>query len=332
MNEIITVSPRSVDTITHEIISIANNAAQILLLSVCQMGKRMLEAKELCAHGEWGSYLDNLCGQLGVSTSTAHNWIKLYNAYGEASNLQSLGNLTYTKAVQLLRLPGESRQEFVESHDVDAMSSRELERAIQAQRKAEAEAQKLRKTLAEQRVLNKEMEQTIYKSAAAEADAKAALQQLQENPEIPAAKIEAIAEEARKQAEAAYAEQLRKTQEEAEDKEQARSGMEAALVEAQRQIQELKKASAHESQVLSDPDGAAFEVYLKELAEIINKMSGHYIKTKGRNPDLASRMVNAFRGVTTKLDDLTRKMEAENGGADRISNRGGNCMGLSEVV
>jgi hypothetical protein len=304
MSDIITVNVRTVDTITAEILGIATQTAQILMLSACEMGKRMLEAKELCAHGEWGGYLDGLCEQLGVSTSTAHNWMRLYRENGDGANLQALGNLTYTKAVKLLSLPEEVRQEFVETHDVEAMSSRELEQAIKAQKAAEEEARKLRER-------NEELSRQVEAERSLALDARTEAERLRNDPDIPAGKIEAIAEEARKQAEAAYADQVEKAQTEVAEKEEARADMEAALVEAQRQIEELKQAPSQQTQTLGDPDGAAFEIYLGQLSDTINKMSGHYLKAKGRNPVLASKMVKAFRGLTTKLDELTKKMEAD---------------------
>lgn len=313
-DNIITVHPRSVDTITAEILGIANQTAQILLLSACEMGKRMLEAKELCAHGEWGGYLDGLCEQLGVSTSTAHNWIRLYKEHGDGSNLQSIGNLTYTKAVKLLSLPEDTREEFVETHDVESMSARELEQAIKAQKAAEAEAQKLRDQLAAQEKQSAELTRQVEAERTLALDARTEAERLRMNPEIPADKIEAIAEEARKQAEASYAEQLRRAQEETDAKEEARAGMESALVEAQRQLEELKKTPDREAQILGDPDGAAFEVCIGQMDSIVNMMHGHYLKAKSRNPELAGKMVKAFRGITTKLDELTKKMEAKNDG------------------
>ncbi|MBR2047110.1 MAG: DUF3102 domain-containing protein [Oscillospiraceae bacterium] len=309
-SEIITVSARSVDTITAEIIGLANQTAQILLLSACEMGKRMLEAKELCAHGQWDGYLAGLCEQLGVSQRTARNWMKLSKEWNNQANLQSLANLTYTKAVKLLSLPEAEREEFVEAHDVEAMSSRELEQAIRAQRDAEAAAQALREQARAQQEQISELSRQVEAEKSLALDARTEAERLRNNPEIPAARIEAIAEEARKQAEAAYAEQLQTAQEEAAEKEEARAGMEAALVEAQRQLAELKAAPETQTQTLGDPDGAAFEIYLKELQETVNKMNGHYLKAKARNPELAARMVKAFRGLTDKLDGLTKKMEA----------------------
>lgn len=303
MSEIITVPVRSVDTITAEILGIATQTAQILMLSACEMGKRMLEAKELCAHGEWGGYLDGLCDQLGVSTSTAHNWMRLYRENGDGANLQALGNLTYTKAVKLLSLPEEVRQEFVETHDVESMSSRELEQAIKAQKAAEDEARRLREQ-------NEELSRQVEAERSLALDARTEAERLRNDPDIPAGKIEAIAADAQKQAEAAYAEQLQQAHEVAAEKESARADMEAALVEAQRQIEELKKAPDRAAQVLGDPDGAAFEVCIGQISGLINVMHGHYLKAKARNPELAAKMVRAFRGITGKLDELTKKMEA----------------------
>lgn len=295
MSEIITVPVRSVNTITTEIISIANQAAQVLLLSACEMGKRMLEAKELTGHGGWGEYLEGLCDQLGISKSTAHNWMKLAQEYGEIPNFQTFGNLNYSQAVKLLALPAQEREEFVQAHDVEDMSARELEQAIREKKEALAAAEKLQEELDRKTAENQSLSKQVAAEAASGNQARKELEALRAKPAISEADREKIREEG-----AAAARALLSGQMETAGK---------ALADAQRQIEELKKSGDTQLQVLGDPDGAAFEVYIGELSGIINKMHGHYLKAKGRNPALTEKMVRAFRGITTKLDELTKQME-----------------------
>lgn len=295
MSEIITVPVRSVETITTEIVSIANQTAQVLLLSACEMGKRMLEAKELCTHGQWSGYLEDLCGRLGISTSTAHNWMRLYQDYGEIPNLQAIGNLTYTKAVKLLSLPESDREQLARDNDLASMTTRELEQAIREKKEALAAAEKLQAELDRKTAENQSLSKQVAAEAASGNQARKELEALRAKPAISEADREKIREEG-----AAAARALLSGQMETAGK---------ALADAQRQIEELKKSGETQLQVLGDPDGAAFEVYIGELSGIINKMHGHYLKAKGRNPALTKKMVRAFRGITTKLDELTKQME-----------------------
>lgn len=316
MSEIITADYRSVQIITAEIVGIASQTAQLLFISACEMGKRMLEAKELTGRGEWGAYLEDLCKQLGVSKSTAHNWMRLYREYGDSPNFQALGNITYTKAVQLLALPEETREEIIQEQNVEDMSSRELAQVIKDKQAAQemlAIAQEneadLKRRLEAQSKETSRLQAALDKASAAETDAKSELQKLRDHPEIPPSLIAKTVEDAKAQARSELDAEIKAAREEAAEKEDARANMESALVEAQRQIEKLKQAPDTLVQTLGDPDGAAFEVYLKELGETVNKMHGHYMKAKNRNPSLAAKMVQAFRGITGKLDELTKKME-----------------------
>jgi chromosome segregation ATPase len=55
---------------------------------------------------------------------------KQITLFGAVANSQTFGSLSYSKALALLALPEEEREEFVESHPVDDMSTRELEKKI----------------------------------------------------------------------------------------------------------------------------------------------------------------------------------------------------------
>lgn len=309
MSEIITVPVRSVDTITAEIIGIANQTAQILFLSACEMGKRMCEAKELTGHGGWGEYLAGLCGQLGISTSTAHNWMRLYKDFGDSPNLQSIGNLTYTKAVKLLSLPEEAREEFLQEHDVEDMSARQLEQAIR-ERKAAQEllaiaqenASDLERRLDEQSKETVALKKALDKAESAEKAAKADLQKLRENPEIPADKVQQFADEALAQARKEMDEKIRQAQAETADKEEARQGMENALVEAQRQIKELKSQSQ-----LTSKDAASFSILYDQIVSSYNQMMGHLLKVEASDPELGKKFRYAAKRMAEKFAEYAEK-------------------------
>lgn len=140
----ITVPGRTASTIAAEIRVLQDQAKRMALMYIIEIGKRLTEAKELVPYGEWGEYLE---AELGYKQSSANNYMKIYREYGSAPEIadsQALGNLSYTQALELLALPSGEREEFVQQHDVENMSSRELKQAIRdrdAAQKAQAEAQ-----------------------------------------------------------------------------------------------------------------------------------------------------------------------------------------------
>lgn len=61
--------------------------------------------------------------------------------FGGETECQTFGKLSYTKALALLALPAGEREAFVENHDVDAMSTRQLQKAIRERDAALQEAE-----------------------------------------------------------------------------------------------------------------------------------------------------------------------------------------------
>ncbi len=126
------ISTRSLEVIGAEIRALTAS----MLGNVIEIGRRMVEAKELLPHGGFGAWIKE---NTGYSHSTANNFMKLFLEYGNPQgslfgaevNSQTFGKLSYTKALALLALPSEEEREaFVETHDVEAMSTRELQQAI----------------------------------------------------------------------------------------------------------------------------------------------------------------------------------------------------------
>lgn len=141
---------RTVETVTLEIRTLQRQAQQVVLGYAIEIGRRLEEVKAMLPHGRWGEYLKQ---EVNYSQSTAQNFMRIFREYGAsqqslfggAANSQALGNLTYTKALQLLALPdAEERERFVVEHDVEAMSTRELDKALKERDEAlkEAEAAK----------------------------------------------------------------------------------------------------------------------------------------------------------------------------------------------
>ncbi|MGG0888944.1 DUF3102 domain-containing protein [Cytobacillus horneckiae] len=139
MNEL---SNRNTSIIALEINNIKEQTQKIFLLNSIEIGKRLVEAKQLVSHGEWGKWLED---SVNYSQRTANNLMKIYEEYGqdtlalkgELKDSQAIAKLNYTQAVALLSIPSDEREEFIEQHDLESMSTRELQQAIKEKKELE---------------------------------------------------------------------------------------------------------------------------------------------------------------------------------------------------
>lgn len=135
---------RTPEIIAAEINGIKEQTRKMVLYNSIEIGRKLTEAKLLVEHGEWGNWLETA---VDYSKSTANNLMKIFQEYGSDqmslldNNLksQAFGNLSYSQAVLLLGVPTEDREKFVKEHDVEDMSTRELEKVIKELKKAEKE-------------------------------------------------------------------------------------------------------------------------------------------------------------------------------------------------
>lgn len=170
MNEL--QSTRTVDIVAAEIRALTAT----MLSNVIEIGRRMCEAKEMLPYGTFGKWVEE---NTGYSHSTANNFMTLYREYGSAQGClfgaetesQTIGKLSYSKALALLALPAEERETFVEENNVESMSTRELKQAIQERDEARERIRDLEEDLEEkQKGFDADMEAIAAKMAAAEQD------------------------------------------------------------------------------------------------------------------------------------------------------------------
>lgn len=170
-----TTLERTPVVIAAEIRGIDQQTREIVMRSAIEIGRRLVEAKELVPHGEWGKWLEE---NVSYKQSTANNFMRIAKEYA-GSNLEALGSLSYTQAVALLSLPSDEREQFVEENNVSDMSSRELQAAIKEKQELE---QKLKdeqdRLLAEQQA--REEEQRKREELEQQYKAELALRQKQE--------------------------------------------------------------------------------------------------------------------------------------------------------
>ena len=108
---------RTLEQITESAILHVQGAGQNLL----QLGQDMLDAKALLGHGQWMPWLK----QIGQSARTAENLMRLAR---EIQPGTAMAQLPYTKALAMLALPADEREDFAAEND--DKSTREIQRLI----------------------------------------------------------------------------------------------------------------------------------------------------------------------------------------------------------
>lgn len=123
--------------IAGEINTIKEQVRHTALSASVEIGRRLKEAKALVPDGEW---TDWLLSNVDYSVRTAQNLMALAAEY-DAGQFKTLEHLSYTKAVLLLSVPREEREEFAEGRDLEALSTRELQKEIASLRDKNREMQ-----------------------------------------------------------------------------------------------------------------------------------------------------------------------------------------------
>lgn len=259
-------------------------------------------------HGEWLPWLNT---RIGYSEKTAQNFMRLAR---EFSNPQALADLGATKALALLALPADEREQFVQEHNVVDMTTRQLEQAIRERDEARKAAEDARADALTAEQARAKMEadmaaaRNLLESARADADSAGSraraleekLRMLQEQPvEVAVQTVadpEAI-EKARAEAAAemqAKLDKAREAKKRAEDRlKLAEDALEQARLQLEAQARAEKKAALG-----ADKDVAQFEVLFGQAQEIANKMRGMLLKARGReDPSAAQGMEKALRAL-----------------------------------
>ena len=197
---------RTPEMIGAEIRMYVDAGRRVTLLCGIEIGRRLVEAKEMLNHGEWLPWLER---ETEFSSSSAARYMKVFEEYGAAqlglfgpeTNSPTLGNLSISNALRLLAIPENERESFAREHDVENMSARDLE-ALVKERTAEIEAElksttedakeiEYRRRQAEYRLEEQEKDLEKEKTARAEAEEqlrriKAELEEIEKRPQTVA--------------------------------------------------------------------------------------------------------------------------------------------------
>lgn len=95
----------TLDQLTLEVKFYLGQTAQ----NIIEVGKRLAQAKEMLPHGEFGDWLDK---NFSLKKSTANNFMRCAERFG---NFQMSGNLNSSQMVELLALPADETEAFIEA-------------------------------------------------------------------------------------------------------------------------------------------------------------------------------------------------------------------------
>lgn len=288
---------RTIEAITGEILDAKRAGGEAILT----IGRCLIEAKDMLPHGEWLPWLNE---RVEFSERTARNFMRLAR---EWTNRQTLADLGASKALTLLALPAEEREQFMEDHDVIDMSARQLEKAIRerdearkAAEEAKAEAntaEQARAKMAEDMTLlnarlagaREDRERALHDAAKLEEE----LAKLKNRPVDVAVETvtdpEAL-EKARAEAVAEMQAKLDRAKERQKKAEAQAKEAQAALERTQAQLQDSERARKN-AVLASDEDIATFQVLFQQAQDQANKMRGILIKLRGRADQSAAHGV-----------------------------------------
>ena len=301
------VEGRTIETITDEILDAKRTGGEAILT----IGRCLIEAKDMLPHGEWLPWLNE---RVEFSERTARNFMRLAR---EWTNRQTLADLGAAKALTLLALPAEEREQFVEDHNVIDMSARQLKEAIRERDEARkaAEVAKADASAAEQARAKMEEDmavtQNLLESARAEADSAGSraraleekLRMLQEKPvEVAVETVvdpEAI-EKATAEAVAEIKAKLDKAREAKKRAEDRQKIAEDALEQVRLQLEEQAKAEK-KAALGADKDLAQFDLLFDQAQETVNKMRGILMKVRARDEASAGKLANAMKALAAAV-------------------------------
>lgn len=320
-------------TLAAEINTIKTQTQKIMMQAAVEIGRRLVEAKGAVGHGGWGLWLER---NVDYSERTAQNLIRIFQEYGEGqqslfgeSNPQAFADLTYTQAVALLGIKNpDERAEFVETHDVANMTSRDLADAIKERDEARAESENrqknidaLQKTLEDKsRAAEKEKEgfqKTLSKyereTAALMAKLNAAERELREAQETAGGATDEGTKKRIEEMEKAKAEleaKLKKAEKERDEAAKQRKEMADAEIELMKerddlraQVARLVKESAKEQN--ADPGKAAFSAYFNLAKNAFNGMLEAVGKIEDDQEKYRAAMVKMLEAMVATVKEST---------------------------
>lgn len=286
------VAVRDTQMIADEINAIKEKTRDAVISGAIEIGKRLVEAKNMLPTGAWGAWLKT---NVEYSERTAQNLMSIFNEYGRKGIPEGLQRASLTNALALIGLPDDIKHDLIESGDAEDLSTRELKKKIEQLQKEKEEAQVT-------------IDSLLGKSVTAEQDRRALADRATE-AELEAAKAREAMLEATERARGEQEKNMRlqmelETAREAAQKpaEVTQEVIEVIPEDVMKELNELRSlarqnTSANEV-LFRDAWSRMIETYnhCAELAEMIARESG-----AEKSDKLKGALAKALRGMADKL-------------------------------
>lgn len=242
----------------------AETCVEICTRSSIQIGQLLKEAKVAVGHGNFEKWLRE---NVDYSISTAQRFMKLADTYAgqlEAGDedvvSEVIASMLPSKALVLARLQPQQRKEFIEEHDVEDMSVREMEAAIKAKAEAEQRAIDAEQRKAEAEKAASEQKQQAEELAEQLAAAEKALEDIKQQP-VSEDEMKRIEEEMQ-----------------ARFKAQADKKVIDITKKAEKDLQEAKKQGAEAVQRVEESKAAAINAAVEEAKKAAREEAANEIE------------------------------------------------------
>ena len=272
---------RDIETITGEILDAKRAGGEAILT----IGRCLIEAKDMLSHGEWRSWLEE---RVEFSERSAQRFMRLAR---EWSNPTALSDLGATKALTLLALPPEEREQFMAENNVIDMSARQLEQAIKERDEARAAAEhavvEQHTAEAAREKMAEDMKLLNVRLSGANEDREQAMQDVArleaELAELKAKPVEVAVETVVDQAavDKARADAIAEMQAKLDKAQDKQKQAEAAVEVMKRSMAEQEKA-AKKAAMTGDVEMAQFDAFYGQVKEMGNKMNDLLIKARDK--------------------------------------------------
>ena len=323
------VSERDLGMIENEIKYYWRKGQAAVLECVIEIGRRLCEAKVMIGHGGWGKWIED---NFEFSHSSANSFMKLYEEYGAdqltifgaVAESQTFANLPYSKALQLLAIPREEREEFAKTVGAEDLSTRELKKAIDEKLAAEARARELEQSLASAEIAKveaekrareaaeasekvKKLEEELEKRKGSEAKLKEKLKAAEKDPKIPKDVLERLKADAEAEAKAAQGAEIEKAigdvQKQLEEAKAARDAAQEAKTQAEATAREAmdKLTDAQKRLKMASPSVTEFKALFDQVQEIAKKMKAKIEVVRAEDAETAARLEAAMKAFGASL-------------------------------
>ena len=300
------VQERTLPVIISEIKIIEQNVAKTAMEGAIQIGQRLQEAKEQVGHGNFEAWCNE---NLNYSSRTARNFMRIADEYGGEngliSNRKMSSDLSISNALSLLKVPEEDRKKFVEEHNVEDMTNKDLEDEI---RKLKAEKATLEEEVANVAKDRSEVHGKLEEAEAEVEALKGKLSMISIEPKADLEEMEKLQEKLQKAEES-----LKKEKEKLKAEKESRQKAIDKEVEAQRKemAEETRKSIdglKDEIEKLKNREQKAgnelllkFKILVDQLQDVF-RQAGECILAE-EDQDKANKMNAALRQVLQSMEE-----------------------------